>query len=167
MRITFSLKSFKLAALLCAIALACGLFAGCANTAGNTMTDEQQQNRAYMSQVNEIMEELGEGLDSFIDAVSRGDVVNMRTQADNAYKTLDKLDALEAPEALADVQKGYKDGSAKLREALDAYITLYTDMSSESFDSSTYDKRIAEIQSLYDEGVKLMQEADETAAGKE
>ena len=157
----------RICALVCIAALACGLLAGCANTGTTKATEEQQANRAYMSQVNEIMEQLDKNLDSFVDAVSRGDVVNMRTQADNAFKILDKLDGLEAPEGLSDVQEKYKGGSAKLREALDGYIKLYTDMSGSSFDSSTYDARIADIQKLYDEGVELMQQGDEAAAGKE
>ena len=156
----------KLVPFICALAMACGLLAGCANQAMTAANEEQQANRAYMSQVNEIMEELGTGLDSFVEAVSRGDVVNMRTQADNAYKVLDKLDELEVPEALEDVQKKYVDGTAKLREALDDYVTLYTEMNSGSFDMSTYDKRIEAIQELYDEGIDLMNEGDETAASK-
>ncbi len=156
-----------ISALVCTLALTCGMLVGCMNPAANTASTEQQANRAYMSQVNEIMDELGTGLDSFTDAVSRNDIVNMRTQAENAYQALDKLDDLEAPDALKDVQEKYVDGSKKLREALDDYITLYADMNGESFDQSTYDSRIADIQKLYDEGVKLMQEGDETAAGKE
>ncbi|MBQ9044051.1 MAG: hypothetical protein IJ111_14700 [Eggerthellaceae bacterium] len=156
----------KLGALVCALALACGVLAGCANSAATTATAEQQANRAYMSQVNGIMEELGEGLDTFVDAVSRNDIVNMRTQADNAYKALDELKDLEVPDELADVQEKYVKGADKLREALDGYIALYTEMNSESFDMSTYDARIDAVQSLYDEGVDLMAEADETAASK-
>ena len=167
MNIAKRINIVKLGALVCAIALACGLLAGCANTGTTKATEEQQANRTYMSQVNEIMEQLDKSLDSFVDAVSRGDVVNMRTQADNAFKVLDKLDGLEAPEGLSDVQEKYKGGSAKLREALDAYIVLYTDMTGSSFDQSTYDTRIADIQKLYDEGVELMQQGDEAAAGKE
>lgn len=157
----------KLGAFVCVVALACGMLSGCANTAANNATSAQQANRAYMSQVNEIMEQLNSGLDSFVDAVSRGDIVNMRTQADNAYKALDKLGELEAPENLSDVQEKYVEGADKLRGALDAYISLYTEMNGASFDKATYDDRIAQIQKLYDDGVKLMQEGDEAAAGKE
>lgn len=156
----------KFGALVCAIALLCGVLAGCANTAANTATEAQQANRAYMSQVNEIMESLGKELDSFVDAVSRGDIVNMRTQADNAYRVLDKLDNLEAPDELADVQEKYQSGTKKLREALDDYITLYTEASGDSFDWSTYDDRIKEIQDLYDEGLKDLEDGDKAAAGK-
>ena len=115
----------------------------------------------------ELMVELDEGLDSFVAAVSRNDIVNMRLQAENAYQSIDKLAKLEAPEALADVQKQYVDGTEKLREALDAYIALYSDMNSGSFDQSTYDKRVADVQKLYDEGVAALEEADKTASGKE
>lgn len=119
-----------------------------------------------MSQVNQTMVKLDGELDKFVDAVSRDDVVNMRTQADNAYRVLDELADIEAPEALADVKQGYVDGSNKLREALDGYVDLYTEASSEDFDWSKYDERIEKVQGLYDEGVSLMQQADEAASSK-
>lgn len=153
--------------LVIACVLACGMaLAGCAAGPSQNMTEEQQANRAYMSQVNEAMVELDANLDSFVDAVSRGDVVNMRTQADNAYKALDKLESLEAPETLADVRKSYVDGTSKLRKALDEYVSLYTaaDKAGDSFDWSTYDKQISEIQKLYDEGVAALEQGDKTAA---
>lgn len=156
----------KLAALACAIALACAALAGCANNASTSATAEQQANRAYMSQVNEIMEELGGGLDSFVDAVSRNDIVNMRTQADNAFKVLNTLVELEAPEALADVQKKYTEGVEKLQSALEGYINLYADMSAGSLDQAAYEDRVAQVQALYDEGVKLLEEGDQLAADK-
>lgn len=138
----------------------------CATGGNATLTDEQKANRAYMSQVNETMVELDESLDSFVDAVSRGDVVNMRTQADNAYKVLDTLAELEAPESLSDVQKKYVEGSQKLEEALDAYIQLYAeaDKAGKDFDWSSYDNRIKEIQQLYDDGVKALEEGDKAAS---
>ena len=112
------------------------------------------------------MEELDSSLDGFVDAVSRGDVVNMRSQADNAYKTLDKLESIEVPDAMADIQESYVEGTSKLREALDGYIELYTDASNPGFDWSGYDKRIAEIQKLYDDGVAALEAGDEAAAQK-
>ncbi len=156
----------KISVALCALVLSIGMLAGCAGGPVNGASEEQQANRTYMSQVNQAMVELGDNLDQFVDAVSRDDVVNMRTQADNAYKTLDKLSELEAPEALADVKQGYVDGTSKLREALDEYIKLYTEARSDDFDWSKYDNRVADVQKLYDEGVSLLQTADETAAQK-
>ena len=159
------MKRFAASFVMCAIAVlvAAGALVGCANNA-SSLNSEQQANRAYMSQVNAAMAQLGEDLDSFVAAVSRGDVVNMRTQADNAYKALDALDAAEAPEALADVKKEYVEGATKMREALDAYIALYTDIESGSFSQSTYETRIAEIQKKYDEAVEQLKKADEAAA---
>ena len=157
--------ALRVGSIVCAVALGATL-AGCAS--GNvSATDSQQANRAYMSQVNETMFELDESLDLFVDAVSRGDVVNMRSQADNAYKVLDKLANIEAPDDLKGVRQDYVDGTGKLREALDEYIALYTEMASASgkIDKAAYDERIAEIQALYDEGVALLQKGDATVAG--
>lgn len=155
----------KLGTLVCALALCVGAVAGCTSN-NSTLDSAQQDNRSYMSQVNGLMDELGVDLDSFVDAVSRNDLVNMRTQADNAYKVLDDLSALEAPDDLSDVKQGYVDGTAKLREALDGYIGLFTEVSSGSFDQSMYGDRLAQVQALYDEGVDLLKKADETAASK-
>lgn len=158
----FALKCTMLA---CLAALAAGCLAAC-SSAATGVDAAQQDNKSYMSQVNGIMDELGSDLDSFVDAVSRNDLVNMRTQADNAYKALDDLEALEVPDDLADVQKKYVDGSAKLRKALDDYIDLFTEASSGALEQSTYEDRIAVIQKAYDEGVALLKEGDELAAAK-
>ena len=156
----------KMGVALVAALLAAVTIVGCGPGAAVVANEEQQANRAYMSQVNQTMEKLRADLASFVDAVSRGDVVNMRTQADNAYKTLDALDALEVPEDMQDIQQNYVDGSAKLREALDGYIALYTDINNADFDWSTYDTRIAAIQALYDEGAAALEAGDEVAASK-
>ena len=155
----------KLGAAICVMALCLGVVSGCANGAAN-VDSAQQAHRTYMSKVNGIMAQLGDDLDSFVDAVSRDDLVNMRTQADNAYRSLDELSKLEPPEDLQDVQKQYVDGTAKLREALDGYIELYTATDSSDFDQSTYASRLANVQKLYDEGVDLLKKADEAAASK-
>ena len=160
-------RAIRVVVAMCACVLAACMVAGCAS--GVSEQDKNvQANRQYMSQVNQSMDELNGRLDSFIDAVSRGDVVNMKSQAANAYKALDKLNSMEAPEALADVQKHYVEGSSKLREALDAYIALYTQANAESegadFDWSDYDSQVAAIQKIYDEGIKALQEGDKIAA---
>ena len=159
--------SARFMALVCAAALGTVALGGCASGASTTATAEQQANRAYMSQVNETMVELDESLDQFVSAVSRGDVVNMRTQADEAYKVLDELTDIEAPEGMKEIRDNYVNGTAKLREALDAYITLYSDTAKSSSNTSAdaYNKRISEIQATYDEGVELLKTADESAAG--
>lgn len=143
--------------------LAAGLLAGCMGSAPAVNT-EQQANRAYMSQVNEVMDEVTVQLDQFVEAVSSGDVVAMRTQADSASRSLSKMAALEAPEALKGIQQSYIDGTGKLQEALDQYVALYAETESGSFDSSTFNDRLSEIQERYNEGVAALQKGDEDAA---
>lgn len=153
------------------VSIACGLLlmgcflGGCApsSNAGSANT-EQQANRMYMSQVNEIMDEFAESFESMVTAVSEGDAVNIRNQANSAYAILDKLAELEAPEDLAGIKESYTQGTDKLREALDGYIALYTDIESGSFDQANYDSRLEEIQSTYDEGVEILRNGDADAA---
>ena len=156
-----------------AVALVCaGLLALFALTAcsaqSSAETEQQAANRGYMSSVNQKIEELSDRLSSFEDAVSRGDVVTMRTQADNAFAVIDEISALEVPEGLGDVQSGYVDGCNALKDALSSYIDLYTEIKSATdahpFDYSTYDDRIAKIQSTYDDGIAKLKAADEKAA---
>ena len=110
-------------------------------------------------------------LSDFVDAVSRGDVVTMRTQADNAFKVLDDLSSLEAPEPLKDVAAGYVDGANSLKDALNSYIQLYTEIdgatTTDPFDWSTYDSRLQAIQDAYNAGIDKLKAADEAAAGKD
>ena len=110
-------------------------------------------------------------LASFTDAVSRGDVVGMRTQADNAFKSIDDLNKLEAPEDLKDIQQAYVDGTGTLKEALSSYVGLYTEIDSatdeQPFDWASYDERIGEIQSQYDAGIAQLEEGDQKAAEKQ
>lgn len=142
---------------------------GCAQQT-TAQNEQQNENRQYMTQVNQEMEELNTRLTSFTDAVSRGDVVTMRTQADDAFKVIDELSAADAPDALSDVKTGYVDGCNKLKDALNAYIALYTEIESatdaQPFDYSTYDARLAEIQSAYNDGIDQLKAADDAAAGK-
>lgn len=140
---------------------------GCA-TPGAGTADEQSANRAYMSQVNQILNELSTELNDFDEAVARGDVVAMRTEADQAFKTLQQFHNLDVPSDLATVNDDYEIGIDSLRSALDGYITLYTEIESATeahpFNYSTLDERIKVIQDLYDEGISHLKSGDETAA---
>lgn len=160
----------KVVTVFCAGVLMVASLAGCAQQS-NSLTEQQQQSDEYMSQVNLTMDDLQSRLDSFSDAVSRDDVVGMRTQADNAFKVLDELNNIEVPEGLEDIQQNYVDGTTELKDALNAYIDLYTEIDSatdeQPFDWSTYDERIADIKTQYDEGIEKLQAADEAAAKKE
>lgn len=165
MKLTKRLVTMAAAAILALGALS---IAGCATTAASDPNAEAQaQNRAYMTQVNQTMEDLSDRLDSFNEAVSRGDVVTMKGEAENAYKCIASIESLEAPEALKDIKQSYVDGCNSLKSALDSYIALYTEVESATaeapFDYSTFQSRIQEIQGLYDQGIAKLQEADEKA----
>lgn len=156
--------------LACSGALALSLIAGCVPVSPTAKAQDEAQaaNRAYMSSVNETMSDLDKGLEEFVTAVSRNDVVTMQTKAERAYKAIDKLKETDAPEALADIKNDYVEGATKLQEALNDYIALYTEMqaaqSTGSFDFSTFGTRVAGVQQKYDEGVAALKKADEAAA---
>lgn len=158
------IASFALAALCLGALLA---LAGCA-AQGNPATEAQTANRQYMAQVNQTMDDLAQRLEGFEEAVSRGDVVTMRTQADNAFKALDTLAGLDAPEPLKEVQQDYVDGCSSLKDALNGYIALYTEVASATedhpFDYSTYDQRVKDIQDTYDQGIDQLKAGDARAA---
>ena len=159
----------KAVGVMCAAFVAAAALAGCTSQE-SAATKQQSENRQYMTQVNQTMEDLQSRLDGFTDAVSRGDLVGMRTQADNAYKALDELGKLNVPDDLKDIQQEYVDGTNKLKDALNAYIELYTEIDSateaQPFDYSTYDQRVADIKSLYDEGIGKLQSGDNKASEK-
>lgn len=143
-----------------ACVLSVGSLAGCAGAPQNNAASQAQiDNRTYMSQVNQTMSSLNEKLDGFVDAVSRGDVVGMKTQSERALAELDAINSLEAPEALSEVNESYKAGCEKMKLALQSYVDLL---------SSGADKIDAEsikpIQEAYDEGVAALQEADQKAS---
>ena len=75
---------------------------------------------------------------------------------------------LNVPDALKDIQKEYVDGTADLKDALNSYIDLYTEIDSateeQPFDYSTYDQRIQDIKSKYDEGIGKLQSGDNKAS---
>ena len=155
----------------CVSAMLAVALSGCMQQASTQGNDQQSENREYMTQVNQKMDDLDSRLSDFVDAVSRGDVVTMRTQADNAFKVLDDLSSLEAPEPLKDVAAGYVDGANSLKDALNSYIQLYTEIdgatTTEPFDWSTYDSRLQAIQDAYNAGIDKLKAADEAAAGKD
>lgn len=159
-------KFARLAALVCAGAMLAALLVGCTQQ-DSAASEQQAASRQYMSSVNQSMEDLSSRLEGFEDAVSRGDAVTMRTQADNAFKALDNLTAIEPPEELKDVHAGYVDGCKELREALSAYVSLYTEIDSATaehpFDYATYNDRLKAIQDQYNDGIAQLEAADKKA----
>lgn len=152
-----------LLASVCVVALCASFLVGCASSGGQNNT-EQQKNRTYMSQVNEIVLETNGSLDAFVDAVASGDIVNIKTTGNTAIKTLSKLSSLEAPDDLKDIQEKYKSGSEKLCDALTQYIDLYSNSTTNAEDQKLPADAVKKIQDLYDEGVADLKAGDEAAA---
>ena len=143
----------------------------CSTTTTSTESTRQAENRAYMAEVNQIMDDLQSDLEAFNDAVSSDDLVSMRTQASQAFETIDQLESLEPTEDLEDVHEYYLAGCAYLEEALSLYIELYADIADatddDPFDYSTYESRLQEIQDAYDSGIEQLEAGDTAAAEKE
>ena len=152
----------RLRALFFAFAFAFAAFAlgGCTAAQNETQaSDQQMANRQYMAQVNQKMESLTERLSGFSDAVSRGD---------NAFKVIDGLSGIDVPNDFKEIQQDYVDGCASLKDALNAYIDLYTEIEnateSQPFDYATYDERLKAIQGQYDAGIEKLKSADKKAS---
>lgn len=149
-------------ALFCVACL--GALVGCSGN--DPAQDAQTQNRQYMSSVNTIMETLGTNMEDFSTAVKDGEVVSLDSQLDAVNKCVDDLNALTVPDAMKDIQTSYVNGATELQTALQDYVQLYEDVKapqSGSFDYSTYDQRLADIQSHYDAGIAALQDADSKA----
>ena len=177
-----SQRGLKCAALFAAafcLLIAAFTMSGCTAPTGaanqGSAEDQAMTSSEYMAEVNQVVEKLSERLQSFDDAVSRQDPITMRTQADSAFAVLDELAAIEAPDDVKDLRDQYIKGCDQLKDALNSYIDLYSDMSAAkalassssrnapSFNASNYTDRIKEIQSKYDEGIKTLEDADSSA----
>ena len=115
----------KIAAIACALCLAMAALAGCSSS------DSQQEKTP--AQVNRRVHVFGEfhqpgsreRVSNFSDAAAKQDVAAMRVAASNATKALDKIAALEAPDALKDVKSEYEAGANDLDQALSDYVEIY------------------------------------------
>ena len=164
-------RRFPILCAVCAFALAVFSLVGCSASQNSQVNEQQTANRQYMTQVNQKMDALTTRLSSFSDAVSRDDLVTMRTQADNAFKVIDEISSLDVPSDMKDIQEGYLDGCTDLKDALTAYIELYSDIEAatdaQPFDYSTYADRLQAIQDQYNAGIEKLKAGDESATGKE
>ena len=119
--------------------------------------------KAGIAIILQAVEELNTRLGEFDEAVAQESVVNMRNKANSAFEAIDALAAIDRPEAMKDLQTNYVDGCNKLKDALNSYIDLYTEISSATeeapFDFSAYDGRVKEIQDAYNEGIDKLKAA--------
>ena len=155
----------KIISMLLATTMVAAMLAGCAQQSKTPEQQQQAANRAYMSSINKIAAELQDEMNGLSASIAAGDKVTISSKAKDALAVLDKLDKVEAPEALADVHEHFAAGCASLREALQGYVDLYAGGSSVS--EASYSARLSQIQELYNAGIAELKLADETAAGKE
>ncbi len=144
--------------------LCLGVLVGCGSTGSEE--DEQALNRQYMSSVNTIMDTLETNMEDFAAAVKDGEVVSLDAQLEAVAQCVDDLNALDVPDAMKDIHESYVTGATELQTALTDYVQLYEDVEAPeggSFDYSTYDSRLADIQSHYDAGIAALKNADELA----
>lgn len=147
----------------CAMMLAC--LAGCSNT--NQAENAQAQNRQYMSSVNQIMNKLSGEMEDFAAAVKDDEVLSLSSQLSVVTDCVEELKALDVPEAMKDIHSSYVTGAEEMQTALQLYVSLYQDVEvpkKGSFDYSTYNKRLSEIQDHYNKGVSALEEADKKAS---
>lgn len=144
---------------LCVVCM--GVLAGCVSD--NSQADAQTKNRQYMSSVNTIMETLDTNMESFATAVKDDEVVSLSSQLSAVDQCVSDLEALQVPDAMADIQSQYVNGAKELQTALSSYVQLYEDVKapqSGTYDYSDYDSRMADIQSHYNAGIQALQDAD-------
>ncbi|MCL1797857.1 MAG: hypothetical protein FWG24_06075 [Eggerthellaceae bacterium] len=153
--------TFVLAALLCMV------LASCTIPQNDAAAEEEAAGREYSASLNRLLDTLAVSLDSFNEAVSNKDVVGMNAQADNAARAIDELMKLEAPESLGEIHGEYAQGCLELKDALRAYLDLFTEIDSATeaspFDYSTYDSRLSKIKQGYDSGIAHLEKADQLA----
>lgn len=146
-------------------AVAClALLAGCSASQDD---DPKTQNRQYMSSVNSIMSDMNQSMSDFSDAIKDGEVLSLSSQLSTVNDCVDKLKAIEAPDAMKDIHSKYVTGAEELQSALKLYVELYQDVKvpeSGSFDFSKYSSRLSKIKEHYDAGVKALEEADEAVS---
>ena len=123
-------------------------------------------NREYMSAVNQIMDEIAGELTVFSGELRDEDLVGMSSCLANVTRQINALGALTAPEALKAIGNDYKEGCELLKQALQAYVDLYTEINAagSSYDYSQYNTRITHIQNIYDDGLEKLADADKAAS---
>lgn len=133
--------------------------AGC--DAQEQKADAAAQNRAYMSQANSAMMQLDADLEPFTAAVAAEDVVTMEQAASKVYRDIDTFKAITAPDAMKDIHAEYSAGCEDLKQALQAYIALYSDAS--NADAKELNEGLASVQALYDSGIAHLKAGDTKA----
>lgn len=148
-----SSKSKMIAVIACAMSLCVLLFAGCASSGTTQLTPEQQSNRDYMSKLNTMMADVESELGTLSISIAQGDSEAVASAKDAVANKIAEMKEWTAPEALADIHNTYVQALEKLQGALDRYVEAANG-------GPLSDDVLAEIQNAYNEGLALLQLAD-------
>lgn len=122
----------------------------------------------YMTSVAKMSGQLSGSLSEFATAVSSNDISAVQQRADAAYDILSQMEALEAPDEIKSVKGKYDEASQSLKDALKDYVALYLEIENvpagSSPDLTNYAAQIESIQKAYDNGLNLLEEADNMAS---
>ncbi len=154
----FSRNAVRVAGAALIALLSLALLVSCAP--GEKEKTPAQLNREYMASVSENVEDLASELKVFSDAAGEQDIASMTLSAERATKIIDTIEALKAPDALADVHKAYVSGARELLGALNDYVDLYTQLQNGSIEGGEAQARLKAIQADYDKGISQLKEAD-------
>lgn len=145
-----------------ALALAT-VVAGCASTgtADTSVTDEANANRQYMASLNSQMAGLQDVMDEFQVALSEGNTVVMQSQIDKCDAIIDKIEAGQPTDNLADAKGQYVDALKTLDGAMKDYVSLYSDAEKSLLSAQDVSSRMDQIQSAYNDGIEKLEKADE------
>lgn len=150
------------------VALCLGFLTACSQS--QPATDEERPPTAgeYMTSVAKASSQLSSSLSEFAAAVSDNDVSAVQAKADAAYEILKQMEALEAPDEVKSVKGKYDEASQSLKDALKDYVALYLEIENapegSQYDFSNYASQIESIQKSYDNGLNLLEEADNMAS---
>lgn len=149
------------------LALAMSFLTACSQ-GGQSATEEKTVTAGdYMVSVAKSSQQLSSSLKDFAEAISENDITAVQSKADSAYEVLKQMEALEAPDELKSVKGKYDEAVQSLRDALKDYVALYLEVENSPdgvpADYATYVQQIESVQKAYDQGLNLLEEADNMA----
>lgn len=141
---------------------ACAAFSGCG---ANTVTEINKANdTVYLAQVNSVSKSINGELSNFSQFVKEKDVEAMQNTYNKVQDQVDTLAHSVVPENMADAHNSYISAFTQLQASLKDYIQIYSDMKSGAQTHDVLTQRIATVQTEYNQGINMMQDAEKKAS---
>ena len=159
-------KFFVLLSSCLSVVLSLCLFSACSANMNAGQPSEAEKDRAYLAQVNDLLSNMDGDLKSFTDAASRNDLVAVQSNAKKINDTISSISNLDVPDDMKSVHDQYVSGCNALKQALNDYVSLYCDVINRGGDVNApeYAQKLAAIQSQYNNGLKVLKDADQALA---